>query len=139
MIKIARTKADLERCYQLLRELRQNLNQTDFFSIYDLAHSDDSYEIVYYEEAGAVLALMGYRKLHDFVHGTHFYVDDLVTTEANRSRGLGAKLLIHLESIAKEQGINSLRLCAALENERGRKFYELNGWMARSVAFKKRI
>jgi len=36
---------------------------------------------------------MGYRLLHDFVHGRHLYIDDLVVTSRLRSSGLGAELL----------------------------------------------
>ena len=44
---------------------------------------------------------MGYRFLHDYVHGKHVYIDDLVTTAAIRSQGAGAKLLKYAEMIAE--------------------------------------
>lgn len=81
---------------------------------------------------------MGYRVLWDFVRGKHIYIDDLVSTATKRSQGIGKQLLQFAEEVARSSGCKSLRLCAALENELGIKFYERNGWTKRSFAFTKK-
>jgi GNAT superfamily N-acetyltransferase len=135
----AKDKNDLERCYPVMKELRTALSYDDFIEIYFSAHEADKYEIVGVESEGKVLAVMGYRILHDYVHGRHLYIDDLVSTESHRSKGLGAMLLTHAEGRAKEFGCKGLRLCTGIENELGKKFYERHGWNLRAVAYKKKL
>jgi ribosomal protein S18 acetylase RimI-like enzyme len=131
-------EVELQRCYPLMKELRPHLNLEEFLSIYRDAHVSDGYEIVAVENENQILALMGYRFLTDYVRGRHLYIDDLVITQKIRSQGLGAELLKLAESIAKKNDCASLRLCTGIENERGVKFYERNGWRKRSFAFVKK-
>lgn len=130
---------DLKRSFSVIKELRPHLSLTDFLFLYEQSHKNDGYEIVAIEEDGEILAVMGYRFLFDLVRGQHIYVDDLVSTELARSKGLGAELLKYAENVAKESGCKSLRLCTGLENERGMKFYEKNGWIKRAVAYTKKL
>lgn len=130
---------DLERFYPVMKELRKDLSYQDFQHLYEKAHEADGYEVVGFESQGKVVAVMGYRVLHDLVHGKHLYVDDLVSTESQRSKGFGAKLLAHAEDLAKEFSCKGLRLCTGIENEKGKKFYERHGWSLRAVAYKKKL
>jgi GNAT superfamily N-acetyltransferase len=132
-------KKDLERCYPIIKELRPHLSFEDYISIYKQSHTSDGYEIVAIEEMEQILAVMGYRFISDFVRGKHVYVDDLVSTEKVRSQGLGAELLKFAESVAEETGCKSLRLCTGIENERGMKFYDRNGWTKRAFAYTKKL
>lgn len=135
----AKNKYELERCYPVMKELRPHLSFEDYFSIYEQSHASDGYEIVAIEAEGEILAVMGYRFLSDFVRGQHVYVDDLVSTEKARSQGLGAELLKFAENVALENGCKSLRLCTGIENERGIKFYDRNGWTKRAYAYVKKL
>jgi GNAT superfamily N-acetyltransferase len=130
---------DLKRFYPLMQELRNNLTYQNFLDIYQSAHLHDGYEIVAIESKNEILALMGYRILFDFVHGKHLYIDDLVSTEAYRSKGLGAKLLIYAEELASANGCKNLRLSTGIENEKGKQFYEKNLWKMRAVVYKKKL
>jgi ribosomal protein S18 acetylase RimI-like enzyme len=138
-IFVAKTKSDLEKCYPVLKELRPHLSFEDYLKIYDQAHLSNGYEIVAIQQNDRVLAVMGYRILSDFVRGKHIYIDDLVSSESARSKGLGAELLKYAETVAKNIECESLRLCAVFDNERGIKFYEKNGWTKRSYAFTKKL
>lgn len=132
------TSSDLQRCFEVMRQLRPHLNYEDYILIYQEAHQSDGYEIVALEEQREVVALMGYRVLSDFVRGRHLYIDDLVTREDRRSRGLGAILLNYAENLAPKLNCKTLRLCTGLENTGGIKFYEKNGWTRRSLAYIKK-
>lgn len=134
-----KNKNELERCYPVMKELRPQLSFDDYISIYNESHTADGYEIVAVEEKGQILAVMGYRFLSDYVRGKHVYVDDLVSTEKARSQGLGAELLKFAEKIAESNGCKSLRLCTGIENERGVKFYDRNGWTKRAFAYTKKL
>lgn len=139
-IHIAKTPADLENLYPLLTELRNHLTYESFLETYYNAHKNDQYELVGFYEEENLIGLIGYRVLYDFVRGRHLYIDDLITVDTIRSQGLGGKILEFAEDKARElKCTGGLRLCAALENERGIKFYEKNGWKARTFAFTKKL
>lgn len=127
---------DSERFFDLLKELRPHLSFADFK--YILNHADN-YQMIGLEDDNRLVALMGFRILHDFVHGKHVYIDDLVTAAAERSKGHGAVLLKHAEEIASENHCKSLRLCTGIENEAGKRFYEREAWNMRAVVYKKKI
>lgn len=135
----ANSPSDLERCYPVIKELRPHLSFEEFLSIYNHAKHSDSYELVAVEQDGQIMAVMGYRFLTDFVRGKHVYIDDLVSTEKARSKGLGAELLKFAEGIALETNCAGLRLCTGVENERAVNFYEREGWTKRAYAFTKKL
>lgn len=118
---------ELENCYSVMKELRPNLVKEDFYSIYDISKVRDNYEIVAIEIDEKIVALMGYRFLYDYVRGKHLYIDDLVSTQLARGKGLGAELLKHAEKVARDAGCKVLRLCTGVENEDGVRFYKNNG------------
>ena len=130
---------ELEICYSVMKELRPNLVKEDFYSIYDISKVRDNYEIVAIEIDEKIVALMGYRFLYDYVRGKHLYIDDLVSTQLARGKGLGAELLKHAEKVARDAGCKVLRLCTGVENEDGVRFYKNNGWSLRAHAFTKNL
>lgn len=138
IVKI-KSSADLEKCYPIMKELRKDLTLSDFLELYNEAHQHNSYEIIALEKDRTFLAIMGYRILYDFVHGKHLYIDDLVSSENYRSKGLGTLLLKHAEDLANEFGCRGLRLCTGIENNSAKKFYERNLWNLRAIVYKKKI
>lgn len=133
----------LDNAFEVLKQLRPHLNLAGFHQIYDAAQKADGYTLVGYyrgpQGAEECLGVMGYRILHDFVRGAHLYIDDLVTAEAARSQGIGAKLLGYAEKETARRKLKDLRLCAVLENESGLRFYGREGWTRRAYAFTKRL
>ncbi len=130
---------DLSRAYAVIKELRPHMSEAEFSSLVKLAVAADGYRLVGRESGGDLLAVMGYRILHDLVHGSHMYIDDLVTIQAARSEGHGAELLRYAEAEARRLGLSNMRLCTGVENEAGKRFYEREGWEARAVAYKKKV
>lgn len=123
--------------YDLLRELRTDLTENEFYRLHELARAHNGYEILLALDDGTPVALAGFRVLHDFVHGTHLYVDDLVVRSDRRSSGYGALLLRHLEKVASEKRCVLLRLSTGTANDGGRRFYERENWTLRAVVYKK--
>ena len=62
----AKDKMDLERFFPIMKELRRDLSFEDYVTIFTDAHEADGYEIVGIESENRILAVMGYRILHDF-------------------------------------------------------------------------
>ena len=131
--------SELQLCFPIMQELRTHLTWQDFFQLYKQAHQSEGYQLVVAKRDKKILGLMGYRILHDFVHGKHLYIDDLVLTKTQRSNGIGSALLQHAESLAKRHDCKSLRLSTGIENELGKKFYEKNAWTLRAVVYKKKL
>lgn len=138
-IFVVQSRAELEICYPVMKELRPHLEFEDYIAIYNQAHMADGYEIVAIESDQKIVAVMGYRFLSDFVRGKHIYIDDLVVSAVLRSQGLGAQLLKYAEDIARKSDCKSLRLCTGLENDRGIRFYDSNGWVQRAFAYTKKV
>lgn len=135
---------DLARAFPVVKELRGHLDLAEFTRLVMLAAAADGYRLVAREEKSIeskwrVVAVMGYRILHDLAHGSHLYVDDLVTSKDARSHGHGAELLRWAEGEARRLGLSGLRLCSGVENKPAHRFYEREGWTARSFAFKKKV
>jgi GNAT superfamily N-acetyltransferase len=132
-------KNELETVFPIIKELRTHLSFSDFIFLYEQAKQSDDYKVVGIYQQASCVGVMGYRVLFDLVHGKHLYVDDLVTTQSVRPRGVGKKLLQFAEEEAKKLGCKGLRLCTGTENEAGKRFYEREGWKFRSVAYKKQL
>lgn len=130
---------DLSRAYPVMKELRSNIDFDDFQRLVMLAHTADGYRLIAREEHGKIVALMGYRILHDLVHGSHLYVDDLVTTKDKRSQSHGAELLRYAEGECRRLGLTGLRLSTGVDNSEARRFYDREGWTVRSVTYKKKV
>lgn len=122
-----------------MKELRPHLRFEEYLAIYNESHLADGYQIVAIEDEEKNLAVMGYRFLSDFVRGRYLYIDDLVSTVDSRSKGLGSQLLEFAEEIANKNNCKTLRLCTGIDNQRGMKFYESNGWTKRSIAYTKKL
>lgn len=138
-IREARTEIELKQIFPLMRELRTELTLEQYLHVYSEARARDQYRILaIWDDADKPIAAMGVRILHDFVHGKHLYIDDLVVTLAARSRGTGSKLLKWAEGEAKSQNCQGLRLCTGVENESAIRFYKREGWEPRAFAFKKK-
>lgn len=138
-IKEMRSPDELKECYDIIKELRPNLSFEDFIRIYKTSRQKDHYELVAMGNDKHIVAVMGYRFLDDFIRDRHVYIDDLVVTEKVRSQGYGAELLKYAEQIAKRENCKYLRLCTGIDNIKGMKFYERNGWIKRSHAYNKII
>ncbi len=138
-IVVIQSQSELEQVYPLMKELRPHITLQNFLDIYQQSHKTTGYEIAALKQDNQILAIMGYRILYDYVHGKHCYIDDLVSSEPQRSKGYGAELLKYAEQFAQSNGCTGLRLCTGIENERGKNFYEKNGWNLRAIVYKKKV
>ncbi len=132
-----RSPDQLKAGYPVLAELRIGLSARDFLSLYRKSRAADGYTLAGAFDGKRCVAVMGYRILHDYVHGKHLYIDDLVTTAEARGRGLGAKMLKYAEKQAAVKGCARLRLCTGSRNAAAKRFYAREGWKQSSVVFKK--
>jgi len=137
--RLIETEEQAVQVFPVMRELREALDVDGFLNLLEAARRESGYRLLGAYENDQCLGLMGYRVLTDFVHGRHLYIDDLVTSKERRSQGLGSHFLERAKHIARLEGCGRLRLCTGVANERGKRFYEKNGWDLRAVAYKSNV
>lgn len=83
----------------------------------------------------AVLGLAVWRVLEKTTCGRELYVDDLVTDEARRSRGIGNALIARLAGQARNFGCASLALDSGTQRHAAHRFYLREGFSIVSFRF----
>jgi GNAT superfamily N-acetyltransferase len=88
-------------------------------------------------EGDAVRGVAVYRISENTFEGLHLYVDDLVTDERQRSKGVGRALMEHLQKLAKAAGCEAYTLDSGTQRQRAHKFYFREGMVVTSFHFRK--
>jgi len=107
----------------VLRELRPHLNAESFREIYAEGHQQGLRFTAAYDEDGRCVGVAGWRLVARTFTTRDLYVDDLVTTESGRSRGVGSALLGLLEDRARAAGCSSLHLDSGVQRFEAHRFY----------------
>ena len=122
-IAIAKTPEEIRRCFPVMRELRTHFTDADKFLERVQRQQKEGYQIAFVESEGEVRAVAGYRFLESLFSGKNLYVDDLVTREADRSKGFGANLLDWLIEHARERGCETVELDSGVQRFDAHRFY----------------
>jgi len=86
-----------------------------------------------------VVGLALWRLIENTYEGLRLHVDDLVTEETQRSKGIGKLLLSHLESQAKDLGCNVLALDSGVQRASAHQFYFREKMHIFSFSFRKSL
>jgi GNAT superfamily N-acetyltransferase len=121
-IQLATTDEEIARCFEVLSQLRPHLKREDFLPRIRKMEKE-GFRLAYLEEAGGVCAVAGYRYMDMLVTGPVLYVDDLVTSASERSRGHGAALMRWLKEQAREHGCQALELDSGVQRGEAHRFY----------------
>jgi len=84
-----------------------------------------------------VVGVAVFREFENTHVGRRFYIDDLVTDEAERSTGAGKQLIGYLERLAQERGCAGLELESGTHRARAHRFYFREGFFISSFSFRK--
>lgn len=121
-IRIAETDEEIAACFDVVRELRTQLERGSFVARVRLQERD-GYRLAYADEQGAVAAAAGFRISTFLAWGRALYVDDLVTSASVRSRGHGHALLEWLVQHARANGCEQLHLDSGTFRKDAHRFY----------------
>ena len=130
----AKTDAEIEKCFDVMSELRTRLKREEFLKVVRHMESE-GYRLAYIEDDDAVVAVAGYRIYTNLFLGKNLYVDDLVTTESARSGGYGAEMIGWLREKARKAGCRSYHLDSGTQRGRAHKFYFDQGFTITSYHF----
>ncbi|MGY1410996.1 MULTISPECIES: GNAT family N-acetyltransferase [unclassified Luteimonas] len=112
--------------------LRPHLQREDYVATVSRLMAGSGYRLVGLEDGG-LRALAGIR-IGEWLHtGRYLEVEELVTAEADRSRGHGRALLAWIADHARAQGCRQVRLVSGLRRTDAHHFYEREGmaWEAK--------
>jgi len=90
-------------------------------------------------DRGEVAGVAVWRTYENTWAGRQLYVDDLVTDEARRSKGVGRALLRHLEAKARAAGVETLCLDSGTQRHDAHRFYFREGLVVTSFHFVKKL
>ncbi len=125
-VRFAESDEEIRGCFPVMRELRGHLSEEAFL---DRVRSQqrDGYRLAFLEMDGSPVAVAGFRILETLASGRFLYVDDLVTLEAERSKGYGAQLLAWLRDRAERESCAALELDSGIQRKDAHRFYEREG------------
>lgn len=138
-LRHAETDAEVAACFPVMTLLRPHLTGADELVARVARQREAGYRILAAWRVGTPVALAGYRTEENLIHGRFIYVDDLVTAESERSRGLGARLLGAVAAEGRKLGCDKLVLDTALDNIQAHRFYHREGLRARALRFSRPI
>ena len=134
MIKLAESNREIERCFDVMSELRTHLDKNDFLNT--VRHMEtEGYKLAYIEVDGKVVTTAGYRIYTNLMMGKHLYVDDLVTSDSARSRGYGERMVSWLREEAVKENCNFYHLDSGTHRHEAHKFYFRHGFTIASYHF----
>ena len=125
-IGLARTKAEILRCFPVMSELRPHLMEGEFVERIRRQQKQSGYQLACLEDGGAVRALAGYRVTECLWSGKFFYVDDLVTAAGARNQGWGQRMMDWLLDRAREEGCQEFHLDSGVQRFKAHGFYFKN-------------
>jgi len=122
-IAIANTPEEIRRCHLVMRELRPLFQEPEQFVERVQRQQKEGYQLAFLESENEVCAVAGYRFLESLFSGKFLYVDDLITSESDRSRGFGGQLLDWLIEQARQHSCENLELDSGVQRFEAHRFY----------------
>ncbi|POR51937.1 hypothetical protein CYD53_106221 [Bosea psychrotolerans] len=135
VLRHAHGPAELTACFPVIFGLRPRLKGVEEWVERASEMATDGYRVLAAWQGSRVVALAGYRVMENLIHGHFLYVDDLVTAEGERRKGLAAALLAELSAIGVDEYCGRLVLDTAATNENARRFYKQEGLVDAIVGF----
>ncbi len=136
--KQAITDKEIEDCFEVIKELRTELNKEKFISTIR-GMEKEGYKLAFIEDKGCIVASSGYRIYTNLFMGKHLYVDDLVTLSSRRSQGYGEQMIKWLRNQAKKENCSYLHLDSGTHRGEAHKFYFSQGFTIASYHFREKL
>lgn len=123
LIAVANSPEEIRRCYPVMYELRTHIDRETEFVERVIRQQQQGYRLAFLASDAEIRAVAGYRILDSLFAGKNLYVDDLVTRDADRSRGFGGQLLDWLAAEARKNECETLELDSGVQRFDAHRFY----------------
>lgn len=100
-INLAQSDKKIDNCFPLMQQLRPHLIRNEFIGRIRRQEQRYNYRLACLEDAGTIKTLAGFRISECLAWGKFLYVDDLVITASDRSKGYGDAMFDWLAEYAK--------------------------------------
>ena len=137
-IKLASTENDIQKCFDVLLELRPHLIQHSFIQTIQEMLAE-GYTLAFIEENEKAVAAVGFRYLQFLYNGKHIYIDDLSTLPAFRGKGYASILLDFVIDTAKEKGYTAVTLDSGYQRFDAHRLYLNKGFTLNCHHFSKTV
>lgn len=127
-----------EQALPVLQQLRTHMSQHDLYAVLSSPDAQRPSFFAAFVGDGCV-GVCGWRLIANTSEGRKLYVDDLVTDDSARSRGIGSALLAHAEEIARRAGCSVLDLDSGVQRHGAHRFYLRERMEISSYHFVKRL
>lgn len=121
-VAFAESDAEIAECFPVMAQLRPKLVEKNFIPTIRLQFAE-GYKLAYIRHDKKVAAVAGFRILHDLPRGRFLYIDDLVTDEKARSKGLGGKLWDWIVDYARAEKCQRVDLTSGVQRFDAHRFY----------------
>jgi GNAT superfamily N-acetyltransferase len=108
-IKTAASSEDLQKCFEVMHELRPHLNTENYLDTLS-GFMSRGYHLLYIEENNKAVCASGYRFTEHLYWGKAIYIDDLSTLPGHRGKGYAGRLLDYIFEIARENKCDEVHL-----------------------------
>ena len=122
-IVVARDDADIASSYPIMKELRTHMTDPEAYRAQIRRQMDDGYNLALLRLDGEIAGCGGFRVHETLSRGRYMYVEDLVTSSAKRSYGLGDKLFDWLAGEARERGCAQMEIISGIQRGEAHRFY----------------
>ena len=137
-ISLAQSPEQVRRCHAVARQLRPHLDE-DAFIAQVARQQAEGYQLACFDDGDGVRGVAGFRFFETLFAGPMMYVDDLVTDETQRSKGVGGALLDWLAAQARARGCAELHLDSGVHRFDAHRFYFTKRMHIASYHFKMKL
>ncbi|MEL6440445.1 MAG: GNAT family N-acetyltransferase [Cyanobacteria bacterium J06621_8] len=121
IIKLATSDAEIEECFPILSQLRNNLPQEQFVHQVKVQMTS-GYQLSYIKELD-VLGVAGFKIDTSLSWSKYLYIADLVIASDRRSQGYGTALFDWLTQYARQNNCQQLHLDSGVQRFAAHRFY----------------
>ncbi len=108
-IKIAQTKEDFLKCFDVMQALRPHLTSELLLELLPQMQKEN-YSLIFIEENGKAISACGFRYLTSLFDGRYIYIDDLSTLPEARGKGYAGALFDYVVEKAKSENLSAVHL-----------------------------
>ena len=122
-IAFANTDAEIQRCYEVMSQLRPHIEREDFLPRVRRQMDSFGFRLTYIKDDDEVKAVAGIR-VSEWLHGGKYLeIDDLVAKDGDRSKGYGGQLFDWIVDLARKESCNQVRLLSGVQRFDAHRFY----------------
>ncbi len=134
-IALVTSPDEIANCYEVMRQLRLDLQSAEELVARVQQQQREGFLLARLRDDGEVVTAAGFRVQNMLASGLTLYVDDLVTSDAHRSKGHGKTMLDWLIAYARERGCDTFSLDSGTHRREAHAFYFREGMRISSFHF----